>query len=208
MPAQFLPGGLTEEEAAADGARLRERSRARRKKLLAEAGYPDGFSMDLITSEMTDYRANYECMQAELAEIGITINLKVVDHATMHSQIREGRQPDRDLRRLPAERRRLPDPLLPLRLDRRQGREADHQLLPLPGIDDLIEQARAETDAGASRALWKQAKIQILEDMVALSDPVRRIRSTRGRRASTTATSWCRSSRSIPGITEKTRLVK
>ena len=42
---------------------------------------------------MSDYRANYEVLQAELAEIGITVNLDVVDHATMHAQIREDVNP-------------------------------------------------------------------------------------------------------------------
>ena len=92
VPAQFMPGGLTQEEAAAAGV-LHEQDIERARELLAEAGYADGFSIDLITSEMTDYRANYEVLQAELAEIGITLNLHVVDHATMHEQIREDVNP-------------------------------------------------------------------------------------------------------------------
>ena len=35
-------------------------------------------------------------------------------------------------------------------------------------IDDLIEQARAETDPAAQEELWKQANIQILTDMAAI----------------------------------------
>ena len=92
VPAQLMPGGLTEEEAAAAGV-LHEQDIERAQELMAEAGHADGFSIDLITSEMTDYSANYEVLQAELAEIGITINLSVVDHATMHEQIRKDVNP-------------------------------------------------------------------------------------------------------------------
>src|SRR5688500_3142138 len=87
-----MPGGLTEEDAAAAEV-LHEQELERARYLPAEAGHPDGFSIDLITTEMTDYSANYEVLQAELAEIGITINLTVVDHATMHEQIREDVNP-------------------------------------------------------------------------------------------------------------------
>ena len=42
---------------------------------------------------MADYRANYEVLQEELAEIGIKVNLEVVEHATMHEQIRKDVNP-------------------------------------------------------------------------------------------------------------------
>ena len=36
------------------------------------------------------------------------------------------------------------------------------------GVDDLIEQARAETDPEAQAELWKEANIQILKDLAAI----------------------------------------
>src|SRR5690606_16811103 len=92
VPAGLMPGGLTEEDAEEAGVNFQQ-DIERAKELLSEAGYPDGFELDLITSEMTVYRQAYEVMQEELRQVGIVINLEVVQHATMHELIREGRNP-------------------------------------------------------------------------------------------------------------------
>ncbi|MCC6314413.1 MAG: polyamine ABC transporter substrate-binding protein, partial [Thermomicrobiales bacterium] len=51
VPAKFMPGGLTQEEAAAAGVEYPHDLELARQ-MLADAGYPDGFTVDLITSEM------------------------------------------------------------------------------------------------------------------------------------------------------------
>ena len=162
-----LPGGLTEEEATAAGV-LREQDIERARELLAEAGYADGFSMDLITSEMTDYSANYEVLQAELAEIGITLNLTVVDHATMHEQIREDVNPIV----IYVAYRPNADVYLTNFFHSDsivvEGASPITNFSHYSGADDLIEQARAETDPAAQEELWKQANIQIQKDLAAL----------------------------------------
>lgn len=167
VPAQLMPGGLTQEEAAEAGVDyVQDIERA--KELMAEAGYPDGFTLDLVTSEMTDYRSNYEVMQAELAEIGITINLTVVDHATMHEQIREDVNPIV----IYVAFRPNADVYLTQFFDSDSivvtGAKPNVNFSHYDAIDDLIEQARAETDPEAQAELWKQANIQILTDMAAI----------------------------------------
>ena len=167
VPAQLMPGGLTQEEAEAAGVAY-EQDIERARELLAEAGYPDGFSMDLITSEMASYRANYEVLQAELAEIGITLNLTVVDHATMHEQIRENVNPIV----IYVAYRPNADVYLTNFFHSDsivvEGESPITNFSHYSEIDELIEQARAETDPAAQEELWKQANIQILEDMAAM----------------------------------------
>ena len=135
---------------------------------MAEAGYADGFSIDLITSEMTDYSANYEVLQAELAEIGITINLSVVDHATMHEQIREDVNPIV----IYVAYRPNADVYLTNFFHSDsivvEGASPITNFSHYSGADDLIEQARAETDPAAQEELWKQANIQIQKDLAAI----------------------------------------
>ena len=165
--AEVMPGGLTREEAEAAGV-LYEQDLERARELMAEAGYPDGFSLDLVTSEMTDYRANYEVLQAELAEIGITLNLTVVDHATMHEQIREDVNPIviyvayRPNANVYLTNFFHSDSIVV------DGASPITNFAHYSGVDDLIEQARAETDPEAQAELWKQANIKILEDFAAL----------------------------------------
>jgi peptide/nickel transport system substrate-binding protein len=167
VPAQLMPGGLTEEEAAAAGV-LHEQDIERARELLAEAGLADGFSIDLITSEMTDYSANYEVLQAELAEIGITINLTVVDHATMHEQIRKDVNPIV----IYVAYRPNADVYLTNFFHSDsivvEGASPITNFSHYSGVDDLIEQARAETDPAAQEELWKQANIQIQKDIAAI----------------------------------------
>jgi peptide/nickel transport system substrate-binding protein len=165
VPAKFLAGGLTQEEAESlDLAYDVDRDAAR--QMLADAGYPDGFALEVVTSEMTGYRRIYENMQAQLAEVGIDLTVNVVDHSTMHAQIREDVNPivvyiawrpnaDAYLTRFYHS-----DSIVVT------GASPDTNFSHYAAIDDLIEQARVETDAEAQIQLWKDAQIQILEDMV------------------------------------------
>jgi peptide/nickel transport system substrate-binding protein len=61
--------------------------------LLAQAGYAQGFSMDLVTSEKRIYRKIYEILQQQLEKIGIQVNLRVMAHSQMHQQIRQNLNP-------------------------------------------------------------------------------------------------------------------
>ena len=81
-------GSLSKDEAAKAGV-LYEYDPARAKKLLEEAGYPKGFSLDVFTSESDSYKGAYELIQAQLRKVGINLNLSVVDHTTFHKRVRE-----------------------------------------------------------------------------------------------------------------------
>jgi peptide/nickel transport system substrate-binding protein len=167
VPAALMPGGLTQEEAAAQNVSY-DQDIDKAKALLAEAGFPDGFSLDLITSEMDSYRENYEVFQAEMAEIGVTINLNVVDHATMHSQIREDVNPIV----IYVAYRPNADVYLTNFFQSSSivvsGDKPITNFSHYDQIDDLIAQARAETDPAKQAELWKQANVKILQDMAAM----------------------------------------
>ncbi len=166
VPAQFLPGGLTKAEVDAQGLEYAY-DEAKAKQLLADAGFADGFTLDMVTSEMTGYKVLYESMQAQLAKLGITINLTVVDHSSMHTTIRENSNP---LVIYIAWR-----PNADVFLNRFfhsdsivvTGAKPDTNFSHYDKIDDLILQARGETDEAKQVEIWKEAQVKILEDMVA-----------------------------------------
>jgi peptide/nickel transport system substrate-binding protein len=164
VPAQFMAGGLTREEAEAAGV-LFEQDIDRARQLLAEAGYPDGFEMNLIASEMRTYRGNYEVLQAELAAIGITLNLNIIDHATMQSEIRQDVNPIV----VYIAYRPNADAYLTQFFHSDSivvtGAKPVSNFSHYDQIDDLIEQARFETDPATQSELWKQANIQTLDDV-------------------------------------------
>lgn len=158
IPADFMPGGLTEEEAEEAGVNYQQ-DLDRARELLEEAGYADGFELDLITSEQPDYRSNYEVLQEELRQIGITVNLEVVQHATMHELIRE----DRNAITIYIAYRPTPDMYLTAFFSSDGGVERFSKF----DLDDLRDQARQETDADAQAEIWKQANIEILQNYAA-----------------------------------------
>jgi peptide/nickel transport system substrate-binding protein len=67
------------------------------KKLLADAGQGSGFSADLAYPDITFHGVNFGTMaqkvQADLKEIGITVNLKPSDLTTALAKYRDGTEP-------------------------------------------------------------------------------------------------------------------
>ncbi len=206
VPVKFLAGGLTREELAAKGLDYKL-DRERAKKLLADAGYPNGFSMEMVTSEMTGYRVLYESMQAQLAKVGIKVNVKVVDHPTMHSMIRKDANP----LVIYIAWRPNADVYFTQFLHSDSivvtGKKPNTNFSHYNKIDGLIEQARNETDQAKQVALWKEAQIKALEDMVVY--PIQYQNQVYAR---SNAVDYGHELISVlalyPGITEKTRLTK
>lgn len=165
VPAQFLVGGLTQEEVAELGLEY-EFDRERAQELLAEAGYPDGFSLKMVSSERESYLKNYQSMQAQLAEVGIDIEIDVVDHSSMHNLIREDVNPIviyvawRPNADVYLTRFYHSDSIVVT------GAKPDTNFSHYTGIDDLIEAARVELDPEKQIELWKEAQIKLLEEMI------------------------------------------
>lgn len=59
------------------------------KALLEEAGYPDGFVLQVYMSESEIYLPPMQIIQAQWKRIGVELDMTVVDHPTYHSRIRE-----------------------------------------------------------------------------------------------------------------------
>jgi peptide/nickel transport system substrate-binding protein len=63
------------------------------KKLLAEAGYPNGFSMSMVISQLYMYNQPAQIVQEQWKKIGVNLELKVVDHPVYHRMIRKDVNP-------------------------------------------------------------------------------------------------------------------
>ncbi len=87
-----MPGGLTNEKTSFLGLHAgKDVEKAR--QLLAQAGYANGFSMDLVASEKRIYRKIYEIIKLQLDKVGIQVNIQVVAHSKMHKLIRQNLNP-------------------------------------------------------------------------------------------------------------------
>jgi len=166
VPAAFMAGGLSEAELRSRGLDYPfDPNKAR--DLLRQAGLPDGFAFSVVTSEMPAYRVIYESMQAQLARVGIKMDLKVVDHATMHDQIRKDVNPVV----VYVAFRPTADAYLTQFFHSDAivltGKNPNTNFAHYDKIDEPIDAARTNPDPAAQATLWQAAQTQALADMVA-----------------------------------------
>jgi peptide/nickel transport system substrate-binding protein len=168
-------GALTEEEARKAEV-VYEDNVAKAKQMLAEAGFPEGFATEVIISELaTSYRKPMVAIQGQVKKAGIDMKLKVVDHSSFHSLIREDASPlvyyacwrpnvDVFLTRFFHSASEVVTGEKPdTNFSHLGAVDADGDG-KVDSIDALIETARWELDADKQSALWKKAQVQLLED--------------------------------------------
>jgi peptide/nickel transport system substrate-binding protein len=165
VPAMFLAGGLTEKEVVDLGLDYAT-DMDKAKALLAEAGYADGFSLELVSSERESYLKPYTSMQAQLAPLGIDIKINTVDHSSMHKLIRDDVNPIviyvawRPNADVYLTRFYHSDSIVVT------GAKPDTNFSHYAGIDDLIEAARVEQDPDKQVDMWKEAQVKLLDEMI------------------------------------------
>lgn len=65
----------------------------RARALLAEAGFPGGFTAKVHITERTALLVPMQVIQAQLAKVGIKLELEVVEHSAWHAAIRDNVSP-------------------------------------------------------------------------------------------------------------------
>jgi len=188
-PALATPalGALTKEEALKAGV-VYDNNVEQAKKLLAEAGFPNGIKTEAIVSEMSSsYQKPMVAIQALVRKAGIDMQVKIVDHASFHSQIRENASPivyyaawrpnvDVYLSQFFHSDSVVVKGKKPITNFSNYGLVDANGDGKTDSVDHLIEQARWELNAQKQEALWKEAQIQILKDAVAV--PIIRLKYT------------------------------
>lgn len=135
------------------------------RELLADAGYPNGITIEAIQSTFPPLMNIMEIVQEQLRDVSINLELVPVDHATWHGQIRQ------DLSQVvlyQAARFPVADSYLS------QFYHSSSTVGTPDGItnfshcaaaDDKIERARMESDESQQLALWTEAQRQIVDEM-------------------------------------------
>lgn len=212
------PGALTREEAGAANV-VFDGDVEKAKSLLAAAGHPDGIQFEAVISELaTSYRKPMVGIQAQLKKAGIDMQLKVVDHSSFHSLIRDDASPlvyyacwrpntDVFLTRFFHSDSAVVTGKKPDTNFSHYGTVDADGDGKVDTVDDLIESARWELDADRQARLWKQAQIALLEDVAVV--PMIRLKyvfpmKTYVDLGHPLEYSWSTYS---PQITEKTRLL-
>ena len=141
------------------------------KKLLAEAGHPNGFTIkNYFISKSFFYPKVLTLAQEQLKKVGIIVELQVVEHATFHENIRKNLNPfvlyggtritDADpWLSLFFDSKEIPDPATG-----NKGTNFAHYR----AIDDLLAAGRVERDVKKRAAIYAEAQKRIERDLVCL----------------------------------------
>jgi peptide/nickel transport system substrate-binding protein len=173
------PGALTKAEAEKAGV-VFDDNVEKAKALLKEAGMPDGFTTEAIISELaTSYRKPMEAIQAQVKRAGINMGLKVVDHPSFHTLIRQDASPlvyyacwrpnvDVFLTRFFESDSTVVTGKKPDTNFSHYGTVDANGDGKIDSIDALIDSARWELDKTKQLQLWKEAQVQLLKDVAAI----------------------------------------
>jgi peptide/nickel transport system substrate-binding protein len=148
------------------------------KELLAKAGYPNGFSLNVFTSQNDSIKPAYELLQNSLAKINIKMELSVEDHPSWHERIRKNLDPFV----IYVCQRPNPDAILtqfyysqsivltgekPVTNFSHIGKIDANGDGKIDSIDEYILKAKNEASTEIQKSLWNEAQKEILKNMVA-----------------------------------------
>lgn len=133
---------------------------AKAKALLAEAGYPNGFSCPLSTPQVTVFRQINQLLQEQLGAVGIKVNLQPVAASEWYARVVSGATnmtPTRWTQRAD------PDGLLYILFDSHGF--ANTMKYKNAKVDTLLEQGRSTYDKALRKKLYAEAQQQIVSDL-------------------------------------------
>ncbi|HEU4797825.1 MAG TPA: ABC transporter substrate-binding protein [bacterium] len=131
----------------------------RAKRLLAEAGQPNGFEAELYVTSTYDFlRTPAEIIQAQLGKIGIRLRINAADWSVYLPLVLQKRY---TLTILGTSGQSDPDDFLYTNFHSKGGLNIVNY--NDPAFDRLIDQARAVSNEGQRKRLYEQAQARLLE---------------------------------------------
>ena len=141
---------------------VKEYNPTKAKELLAEAGYPNGFSTTLWVNDNQSRIEMCQAMQAMLLEIGVQCNLEVLEFGSFISRTTAG---DHDLAYFgwTTSSGDADYSYYSLEHSTQQGAAGNRSFLADPDVDKLIEEARSNTNEEERKELYKELAIKLDE---------------------------------------------
>jgi peptide/nickel transport system substrate-binding protein/oligopeptide transport system substrate-binding protein len=132
------------------------------KRLLADAGYPNGFAVKLWRSQRPEYSRIAQAVQQNLGQIGVTVEIVERDAASTRAAARKG-EADLFLTDWYAD---YPDPenfTYPLFHSRNKGTGGNYAFLSDPALDSVIVRIRTTPDETEKAALARDVDRRVFE---------------------------------------------
>lgn len=141
---------------------VKEYNPTKAKELLAEAGYPNGFSTTLWVNDNQSRIEMCQAMQAMLLEVGVQCNLEVLEFGSFISRTTAG---DHDLAYFgwTSSSGDADYSYYSLEHSTQQGAAGNRSFLADPDVDKLIEEARSNTNEEERKELYKELAIKLDE---------------------------------------------
>ena len=163
-----FPGSVNDKNLPADLVYAYDPDKA--KKLLTDAGFAGGLTIPCFTSQREDYSAIMLMVQEQLRKVGINLDMKIVDHTTMHN---DDRKDLNSLAMLSSSYPPVPTQVLLEQLasgavvkpDATGGTNYSHYGVAMPGVDDLLQQVLDEPDFEKRMALCQEVEKHVLRDL-------------------------------------------
>ena len=133
------------------------------KELLAQAGYPNGFTMSItVPSNYTQHVQTAEVIKEQLKAVGIEVNLNLVEWETWYQDAYRNREYEPTVCAIAAEDMTAREMLIRYMSDSRK----DFINFSDPEYDEVMTRAMACTDQSEQTALYKRAE-EILNERAA-----------------------------------------
>lgn len=134
----------------------------RAKELLAEAGYPNGFSTTIWTNDNAQRIQTAEYLQSKLSDIGIDLRIEVLEWATYLDDTANGRH-DMFILGWSTPTGDADYALYALFHSKNQGATGNRSFLSDARLDDLLDRGRMEADPDVRREIYREAQELLVE---------------------------------------------
>ena len=138
------------------------------KKLMAEAGYPDGFPLTITVNEEQVRVELCNVMQSQLKEIGIDLKIDVVEQSTYVDICGRGAH-ELCFQNWTTSTADADYTYYPLYHSKCYGSQGGRAFGEIPGMDAIVEKAKGEPDSAKRIELYQQAEDLIQEYAVNMS---------------------------------------
>lgn len=132
------------------------------KKLLAEAGYPDGFSCEIATNERQQRIDMATIIKEQLKAINIDVTVNVMEWSAYNDHLKNARQDMFEIAWISD----TPDPdafMFPCFHSSAAGEGGNYIFLNDPEMDKLLEDGRKEADDAKRAEIYRKAQELVLE---------------------------------------------
>jgi peptide/nickel transport system substrate-binding protein len=129
------------------------------RRLLTDAGYPNGFEFEIVAAQRYNFDKVAQVIQAQLAEVGVTAKINIVEWGIFISKWRES-----DFDSFISMNSGSIDPDIQFNRTFRTGGSTNVFLYSNTEVDELLDSGRSESDLNSRRLIYEELQKKLVED--------------------------------------------